>query len=297
MSPAGPTFPLVPRRRVAGIAFGGMRSSRRGPGVDPAGTRPYRSGDDVRRIDHRASARLSAALGSDEFVVREHLTEEAARVVVAVDRRPSMALFPPELPWLSKPRAIVEAGMLVVESAAAARCLPGFLDAGAWVPPDGRCEPWRLEECLHRDVADTGDVLAALALHERALPPGSFVFLLSDFLAFPPDDAWEEALSRGWDVVPVVIQDPVWERSFPAVGGAVLPLVDPATGRGGAVRLRRAEAEARARANEARLAAILGRFDAMGLDGVELPAADPDAVLEAFLGWADGRQSGRRLAV
>ena len=34
-------------------------------------------------------------------------------------------------------------------------------------------------------------------------------------------------LAAGWDVVPVVVQDPVWERSFPDVGGVTLPLADP----------------------------------------------------------------------
>ena len=53
------TFPLLPRLRVAGRTFGAMRSRARGYGTDLAGARPYRPGDDVRRIDWRASARLS----------------------------------------------------------------------------------------------------------------------------------------------------------------------------------------------------------------------------------------------
>jgi uncharacterized protein (DUF58 family) len=278
-----------------------MRSSRRGRGGDLAGSRPYRPGDDVRLIDHRASARLSAALGSDEFVVREHFTEEAARVVVAVDRRPAMALFPPGLPWLSKPGAIAAAGTLVVESAVAARCLPGYLDDGVWSAPDGRTEPWRLVEHAaggrFRAPEDAlVGILDALAAHERALPQGSFAFVLSDFLAFPPDGAWEGALSRGWDVVPVVMQDPRWEQSFPDVAGVALPLLDPAGGRASLVRLNRAEADARAREHEARLAWILGRFEALGLDWVLVGDEAEGAVLQAFLAWAGERLRGRRLA-
>ena len=67
----GATFPLIPRRRVLGLPFGGLHSARRGTGADVAGSRPYRPGDDVKRIDWYASARLSLARGSDEFVVRD----------------------------------------------------------------------------------------------------------------------------------------------------------------------------------------------------------------------------------
>src|SRR6266516_1136468 len=98
--------PLVPRRRVTGASHGSLRSSRRGVGAD------------VRQIDRLASARLSLALDRDEFVVREHFAAEATRVLVATDRRPSMALFPPGLPWLSKPQALAEAARLVEASAA-----------------------------------------------------------------------------------------------------------------------------------------------------------------------------------
>ena len=64
------TFPLVPRRRLIGLSFGGMHSARRGTGSDVAGSRPYRPGDDVDSIDWAASARLSSVRDSDEFVVR-----------------------------------------------------------------------------------------------------------------------------------------------------------------------------------------------------------------------------------
>jgi len=84
------TFPLVPRRRVIGLAFGGMRSVRRGLGSDVAGSRPYRPGDNVDTIDWAASAKLSAARGEDEFIVREDFADESPRVVVVCDRRPTL---------------------------------------------------------------------------------------------------------------------------------------------------------------------------------------------------------------
>ena len=103
------TFPLIPRRRVLGLPFGGLHSMSRGLGSDVAGSRPYKPGDDVDKIDWYASARLSLARGSEEFVVREHFADEAPRVVVLCDRRPSMSVFPDGWPWLSKPDALAAA--------------------------------------------------------------------------------------------------------------------------------------------------------------------------------------------
>src|ERR687885_1228712 len=128
MTVADSVFPLTPRRRLIGLSFGGMRSARRGTGSDVAGSRPYRPGDDIDTIDWAASARLSAARGTDEFIVRERFTEEAPRVVIVCDRRPEMALFPPEFPWLSKPSAMRVAGELITGSTVAARGYVGYLD-------------------------------------------------------------------------------------------------------------------------------------------------------------------------
>ena len=116
-------FPLVPRRPLHGLELGPFRGVRRGVGSDPAGSRPYRPGDDVRTIDWGASARLSAARGAVEFVVRERFAELAPRVVLATDRRPGMALHAP--PWLPKPDVIAYAERLIADSAFRARGLVG----------------------------------------------------------------------------------------------------------------------------------------------------------------------------
>ena len=125
------TFPLVPRWRVAGLPFGEQRSLRRGPGSDVAGSREYGPGDPVSKIDWYASARLSSARGGDVFVVREKYAEEAPRVVVLCDRRPAMALYPPEFPWLSKPAAVSAVADAIVVSALAARATGSITPAGS----------------------------------------------------------------------------------------------------------------------------------------------------------------------
>ena len=84
------TFPLVPRRRLTGLPFGDLPSRRSGHGSDIIGTRPYAHGDPITSIDWFATARASSATGGDEFIVRERAADEAARVVIVADRRPSM---------------------------------------------------------------------------------------------------------------------------------------------------------------------------------------------------------------
>src|SRR5207247_9551489 len=171
---------LVPRRRIAGLPYGDTRSIRRGGAFDLIGTRPYRPGDDPRRIDRHASARLSSVSNREELIVREHHAEERLTVALAVDPTPTMNLHPAGLPWLHKPTAIAEVEHVVAASAQ------------------------RNRSQLVR--------LGSLPVDEApaALGTGSIVFLVSDFLSFPPDDAWEDAFARGWDLVPVVVPDPTW---------------------------------------------------------------------------------------
>jgi Protein of unknown function DUF58 len=284
------TFPLIPRRRVLGLAFGGLHSIRRGHGSDVAASRPYRPGDDIGKIDWATSARLSLARDTDEFVVREHFAEEAPRVVVLSDRRPSMALFGAEWPWLRKPDAIRQCVRLIGDSAVAARGLLGYFDEGEetsyWHPPRSEGELGRLD--LDRPFRAPGDTLARglryLIEQRRDLPAGTFLFVLSDFLAPPERDDWLWAIERRWEIVPVVIQDPVWEQSFPDVAGMVIPFEHV-----GLVRLSTAEVDRRRKANEERCSRLLYDLRALDLDPVLVSSHEPRDVLSSFLSWADQR--------
>jgi len=208
------TFPLIPRRRVLGLPFGGLHSLRRGLGSDVAGSRPYQPGDDVDKIDWYASARISLARGSEEFVVREHFADEAPRVVVLSDRRPSMSVFPEGWPWLNKPEAIRNAVTLIGSSATAARGLLGYFDEAEgdpyWHPPRSTHAYGAPE--LDRSFGAPEDTLQRglrhLAEHKRGLPAGTFVFIVSDFLVAPTRDEWLDALERRFEIVPVIVQDP-----------------------------------------------------------------------------------------
>jgi uncharacterized protein (DUF58 family) len=288
------TFPLVQRRRVIGLSYGGMHSARRGTGSDVAGSRPYRPGDDVDAIDWAASAKLSLARGTEEFVVRERYADEAPRLVVVCDRRPSMSLYAPPFPWLSKPDVVAAAAKVISDSAVAARAFIGYLDHGEgeafWRPPRSQKE---LDEHSGRPSRAPHDALARaiahLVDHRKDLPVGTFVFVLSDFLAGTERDVWMRAVERRWDVVPVVIQDPTWEQSFPDVSGIVVPFYDPAAERVVYASLSAAEVDERRAANEERYRSILATFRSLDLEPVTLSAADPGHVINEFLSWADRR--------
>jgi uncharacterized protein (DUF58 family) len=291
--------PLVPRHRLVGLSFGGLTSARRGQGSDVAGSRPYQPGDDIDAIDWAASARLSSARGSDEFIIREKFAEEAPHVVVVADRRPEMNAFPPHLPWLAKPLAMRHATEIVFESALAIRGVAGYLDLGEgepfWKPPRAQHEPIDLDERT-RFGAPPDNIERALAYlveHRRALPVGSFVFVLSDFLGGVGGDSWTRILLQRWDVVPVVVQDPVWEQSFPPIGGVVVPFWDPATRRVMPIRMTDAQVEEQRERNERRFAKLLHDLRGVDVEPVVLPSHARDDVLVAFLDWAELRRLSR----
>jgi uncharacterized protein (DUF58 family) len=294
-------FPLIPRRRFAGVQIGTRRSPRRGSGDEVAGTRPYRPGDRRAWIDWRASAKLSAARHSDEFVVREFFAEQAPRVVVIADRSPRMGLYGTAFPWLDKGAVLETALELIALSAAAERGELAYValagDDAVWLPPrspaailpaiERRSDSWSAHAPLER-------CFTVLARHGALFSQGTFVFVLSDFLRPPSARAWVRLRGLGWDVTPIVIQDPVWEQSFPAVGGVLLPLQDASGETSGDVWVGRREARARAHANEQRLAALLVRFGRLGFDSVLLDSADPNDIARAFRTWAQRRRRLRR---
>jgi uncharacterized protein (DUF58 family) len=296
-------FPLVPRRRVIGLSFGTMKSLRRGSGTDVAGSRPYRPGDDVDSIDWAASARLSTARGTDEFVVRERFAEEAPKVVIVCDRRPEMACYAPPLPWLDKPRAVRTVVELVLASAGAAGGFVGYLDYADgephWRQPKGERKLIELrdERLWSMEYGGPADWLERsfehLASHTRAVTPGTFVFVISDFIPEPAPELWLVALEHRWDIVPIVVQDPTWEQGFPDVDGIVVPLRDARSGRVSSARLRRSEVAARRKENRERLTRLLETFRFLDIDPVLVSSSDRSEILAEFLVWTEMRRTRR----
>jgi len=287
---------------VVGLAFGGVRSVRRGVGSDVASTREYRPGDDVAWMDWAASARLSAARGSDEFIVKERFADEAPRVVVVADRRPSMAIEASTFRRLDKPKALLAAIDLIGQSATAARSLTGYLDYADgkphWRAPrtETRANPGSYERAFNAPADTVSRGLEFLAEHRRDLPTQAFVFVLSDFIV-PPDLAvWQRALEHRWELVPVLIQDRIWERSFPDIGGITVPYAEPETGCVYPIYLTRREARRLCVEHEHRWDGLIRSFRSLGLEPVVAHSHDLGDMLAAFLRWADLRQMWRGAA-
>jgi hypothetical protein len=293
------TFPLIPRRRVVGAAFGGVRSARRGHGSDVAGSREYRPGDDVAWIDWPSSARLSAARDSDVFIVHELFADESPCVVVVADRNPTMGIGASLLRSLDKPRALLECIDLIGLSGEVARSVTGYVDHADgeeyWLAPRSKrlAPPGTFDRPFHAPADAVRLGLEHLDRHRRALPTQAFVFVVSDFLVPPDLTVWQRALEHRWELVPVVVQDPVWERTFPAVGALTIPYAVPGTRRVVPVYLTRAEAERQRVENEERSSELKRGFRALGIEPVEIASHQPGDVLAAFLRWADLRVMAR----
>lgn len=284
-------IPLVPRSRIHGTPLGDLGSARRGDGIDVIGLRAYRRGDDLRRIDQRASARASCASGADLFLVREFYAQEAPRIVVVLDTAPTMQLYPAGLPWLRKPLGVRHVFHHLLDSAFEARASVGCLRAGAWWPPLRRPRPdeW-LNACTSGPLAADLETLSAFP----RLGKGTFVFVVSDFLDPPPADAWLGLLARGWDPVPVVVQDPTWERSFPALDGRSIAIAEADGSSPRVVRLSRRECESVRAEHEARFQATVEAFRSLSLEPVCVDSHEDPAVHAALADWAAARTGGLR---
>jgi hypothetical protein len=207
-----------------------------------------------------------------------------------------MGLHDPELPWLHKPaavRVILAAVGASARNARARLAVAGATSAGA-----------ELRWLAERDTLPVTDTLdaptdalvltfAALRRRREDLPSGTFVFVVSDFLEPVPAAVWSEAVARRWDVVPVVVQDPVWEASFPAVGGLLVPVADPRDGTVRPIRMRARAARRLAAEHEVRRAQLLLSFQRVGLDPVLIETSAPADVAGAFERWAAGRLARR----
>jgi hypothetical protein len=120
------------------------------------------------------------------------------------------------------------------------------------------------------------------------------VFVCSDYLAPPEPAWWARALAYRWDVVPVIVQDPVWEQSFPPIEGVVMSLADARGMSPRQVRLDAREVEERRALNEARLELLRRDFERLGLDSVFINDGEDGAVHTALLEWAQARLGAGR---
>ncbi|MBC7169856.1 DUF58 domain-containing protein [Candidatus Bipolaricaulota bacterium] len=191
---------IAPRRTL--VQAGTARSRRGGVGIEFFGTREYRPGDEIRRINWKAAARVG------ELVVTEFEEERAADVAVVLDVRERAYRVEHPLDLLDH---AVRGAASLCQAFLASGHRVGLLLYGAYVdwvyPGYGRRHGERLLGELARARLGTSEVFAELTrIPTRLLRPGSQVALVSPLL---PGDAEDlgTLTARGYRVM-VLIPDP-----------------------------------------------------------------------------------------
>ncbi len=207
-------------KRIRNVRVGPYTSRLRGPGFDFDQHSPYRPGDDVRRIDWNATARLGAPF------VRETHAERELNVVVALDVSGSMGFGTGHR---SKRQTMLFVAACLVFSAIADQINTGFLTFTdrvlSWRPPKRtRARAWSvLEELWTLDAPEAPTaVLPAVRYLAGHLKKMSLVFIVSDFMSHEDlvNSRELKMLTAHHDVVAVVVHDPA-ESALPAGGGTV----------------------------------------------------------------------------
>lgn len=193
-----PALAISPRRTLP--QSGTARSRRGGVGIEFFGTREYRPGDEIRRINWKAAARL------DQLVVTEFEEERAADVAVVLDVRDRAY------------RGQGASDLLDYAARAAASLCQTFLAHGHrvglllygayldWVYPGcGRRHGERILRELARAKVGSSEVFAEISrLPTRLLRAGSQLAVVSPLLPGDEEDLGALA-SRGYRVLAVIV--------------------------------------------------------------------------------------------
>ncbi len=221
--PCSAPLVVVPRfETISGIAIsprrtlpqsGTARSRRGGVGIEFFGTREYRPGDEMRRINWKAAARL------DELVVTEFEEERAADVAVVLDVRDRAYRGQGATDLLDH---AARAAASLCQTFLAQGHRVGLLMYGAyldWVYPGcGRRHGEHLLRELARAKLGSSEVFAEISrLPTRLLRAGSQVALVSPLL--PGDDVDLGALaSRGYRVLALIVDAATSEETSLGTG-------------------------------------------------------------------------------
>jgi uncharacterized protein (DUF58 family) len=197
-------------RRMRSLRFGQNRSQARGSGYEFDSHRKYEIGEDSRRIDWNASARMQ------ELYLKRHFEERELTVFLLVDLSRSMDF---STAAHSKRLRVIQVAANLGFSAVSDDCHFGFLafsdQVEAFEPPrKGRGHVWRtLHHLYNLKPSYSGtDWGMALRFLRSQLVRTSVIFLLSDFITDPSaahlDDLPElKVLAQKHDVIPIVFED------------------------------------------------------------------------------------------
>ena len=303
------TIPLYPAPAAARLAFGGYdeHPPRRGAPTSRARARTGRATTSARSTGRRPARASSARADATSSSSRERFAEETPRVVIVCDRRPGDGALP-ERPAVARTsprcrtrrpdprreRAQPARARRLSRLATTARRRHAVLAAAARAGERLAQGPRERLDGYPRGEFDAPEdtveqALAFLATARSAVPLGSFVFVLSDFIAADPAGCWA---TRGRPRLGRRAGD----RAGPAVG-AELPgdrrrrvLGRRCTRRADAPRSAgRRRGRGSARAHEDRLAEVQRDFLRLGLDPIVVDDAAPEQVHLALLEWANLR--------
>ncbi len=201
---------LHSRRMSTSGLSGEHRSRRKGPSPEFADFKPYTVGEDFRRIDWNAYARLG-----DLYVRESEITTEFdVHILVDVSRSMDWSSDPDVPAKLRYALQLTGAfGYLALWHFDRLSVTPiGSNAAHRFGPVQGRSNvrpmlAW-LEHIRARDEADLVDAMSRLVFERRR---AGFLLAISDFLS---DDlerletAMRGAVSRGWDIALIQVEDP-----------------------------------------------------------------------------------------
>jgi len=213
---------ILSRRAMAGQLQGERRSPKRGQSVEFADFRPYSPGDDFRRIDWNAYARL------ERFFLKLFVEEEDLTVHLLVDTSRSMDWGQPNKLWYAV-RAAGALGYIALASLDRVTVSAFSRQVSEKFPPHrGKQQAMALFAFL-QGLAPQTDTDLAIALRgyaATATHPGPLL-LISDLL----DDGWREGLTalaaRGFEATVLHLLSP--DEADPPLSGE-LKLLDVETG-------------------------------------------------------------------
>jgi uncharacterized protein (DUF58 family) len=270
-------------RKMRNLRSGTYTSRSRGPGFDFDEHRPYRQGDDVRRIDWNVTARLLQPF------VRETHAERELNVIVALDLSSSMSFGTASL---DKKELMLYIAACFGFSAATDQINLGLLAFGRnvlqyWPPRRSRARAWRALDELWRLEADPGPTRVApvAAFLQKRLRHAAVIFVVSDFLTDEslPDVPELRLLTASHDVVGVVVQDPSELSLFRASGE--VRVKDPESGLLRRLALNRRNRRRYAASMDARRRQLIEAFYGAGMDHAFLmdrPAVEGDDDLAGY---------------
>ncbi|GAA2859611.1 DUF58 domain-containing protein [Pseudonocardia halophobica] len=222
------TLELSVRGRLDGLLQGNHLGLLPGPGSDPAEARPYRAGDDVRRMDWAVTARTT------EPHVRETIADRELETWVVVDLSPSLDFGTADC----EKRDLAVAALAAVAhlTRGGGNRIGAIVSTGAEtvrIPARGglahtRSVVRRVAEVPRAGDGTRGDLTAALEQLRRPPRRRGLAVVISDFLGEPDWERSLRGLSARHDLLAVEVLDPR-ELDLPDVGTVVL--ADPETGR------------------------------------------------------------------